>query len=273
MIIVIALSARIIWAFSPAASHVTWALAAGGTAGSRKRPRYNKTRCFEPFPFPDASDDQKARIRVLAEELDAHRKRRQAEHPEAGPDRHVQRAGKAAGRRAVDRQGQDGPRAGAGLRACVSCTTIWMPPWARRTAGRPRSTAEEILERLVALNATGAAAEEAQGPVRWLRPPSTRRPPSHGIRRYAIRPDSRRRPPLQSLPRNTPPPALARPHGRAGAGGASCADCAGQAAARDPRSPRPSADAPRRPRRAELLETLVTLGQRAALADERYAAG
>src|ERR1039458_5483116 len=33
--------------------HVTWALAAGGTL--EDRPRYNKTRCFELFPFPDAS--------------------------------------------------------------------------------------------------------------------------------------------------------------------------------------------------------------------------
>jgi len=34
------------------------------------------------FPFPDATPEQQARIRGLAEELDAHRKRRQAEHPE-----------------------------------------------------------------------------------------------------------------------------------------------------------------------------------------------
>jgi hypothetical protein len=34
--------------------HVAWALAAGGTL--EDRPRYNKTRCFETFPFPDASD-------------------------------------------------------------------------------------------------------------------------------------------------------------------------------------------------------------------------
>ncbi len=36
--------------------HVTWALAAGGRLGYGNDPRYNKTRCFEPFPFPDASD-------------------------------------------------------------------------------------------------------------------------------------------------------------------------------------------------------------------------
>jgi hypothetical protein len=35
---------------------------------------YNKTTCFDPFPFPDATELQKARIRELAERLDAHRK-------------------------------------------------------------------------------------------------------------------------------------------------------------------------------------------------------
>ncbi|MGH8156288.1 MAG: class I SAM-dependent DNA methyltransferase, partial [Rhodanobacteraceae bacterium] len=34
--------------------HATWALKAGGTL--EDRPVYNKTRCFDPFPFPAASD-------------------------------------------------------------------------------------------------------------------------------------------------------------------------------------------------------------------------
>lgn len=59
--------------------HVTWALAAGGTL--EDRPVYNKSRCFETFPFPTAALEQKSRIRDLAEQLDAHRKRQQAAHP------------------------------------------------------------------------------------------------------------------------------------------------------------------------------------------------
>ena len=55
--------------------HVTWALHAGGWLGVGNDPVYVKTTCFEKFPFPDATDAQKARIRALAEELDAHRKR------------------------------------------------------------------------------------------------------------------------------------------------------------------------------------------------------
>ncbi len=56
--------------------HIAWALAAGGTL--EDRPRYNKSRCFDPFPFPEATAAQKQVIRELAERLDAHRKGAQA---------------------------------------------------------------------------------------------------------------------------------------------------------------------------------------------------
>ena len=36
--------------------HVTWALAAGGRLGVGNDPRYNKTVCFETFPFPVPDD-------------------------------------------------------------------------------------------------------------------------------------------------------------------------------------------------------------------------
>jgi hypothetical protein len=60
--------------------HVVWSLAAGGTL--EDRPRYNNSICFDKFPFPAASDEQKETIRTLAEQLDAHRKRQQALHPD-----------------------------------------------------------------------------------------------------------------------------------------------------------------------------------------------
>ena len=62
--------------------HVSWALAAGGTL--EDRPRYNKTRCFETFPFPETSEKLKERIRSLGESLNAHRKRQQEQHPAFG---------------------------------------------------------------------------------------------------------------------------------------------------------------------------------------------
>src|SRR3982074_1585829 len=47
----------------------------------KERPPFIKSRCFDPFPFPAADDLQKQRIRVIAEDLDAHRKRVLDEHP------------------------------------------------------------------------------------------------------------------------------------------------------------------------------------------------
>jgi len=44
--------------------HVSWALAAGGDL--EDRPRYNKTRCFDPFPFPAATPAQATEIAALA---------------------------------------------------------------------------------------------------------------------------------------------------------------------------------------------------------------
>ncbi|WP_185817115.1 class I SAM-dependent DNA methyltransferase [Hymenobacter metallilatus] len=61
--------------------HILWALAAGGRMGVGNDPVYDKTRCFDPFPFPAATAEQQVRIRELAEQLDAHRKRQQAQYP------------------------------------------------------------------------------------------------------------------------------------------------------------------------------------------------
>jgi len=53
----------------------------GGRLGVGNDPRYNKTACFDPFPFPAATDAQQQTIRDLGEALDAHRKKQQAAHP------------------------------------------------------------------------------------------------------------------------------------------------------------------------------------------------
>ena len=70
--------------------HVEWAL--GGWRHAWKTdPRYNKSACFEPFPFPHddtgLTPELTDRIRHLAEQLDAHRKRvlGQLPSPAAGP--------------------------------------------------------------------------------------------------------------------------------------------------------------------------------------------
>ena len=59
--------------------HVVWALAAGATL--EDRPVYTKSTCYDCFPFPACDAAAQQRIRQIAEELDAHRKRVQAQHP------------------------------------------------------------------------------------------------------------------------------------------------------------------------------------------------
>ncbi|MCB5945838.1 DNA methyltransferase, partial [Acidocella sp. KAb 2-4] len=54
--------------------HTVWALRAGGWLGVGNDPVYVKSQCFDPFPFPNATEAQRVKIRAIAEELDAHRK-------------------------------------------------------------------------------------------------------------------------------------------------------------------------------------------------------
>jgi hypothetical protein len=150
--------------------HVVWALAAGSRLGVGNDPRYNKTRCFDPFPFPAASPEQQARIAALAEQLDTHRKRQQAAHPDltltgmynvlaklrsGEPLTAKDKAQHEAGLVAVLRQLHDE------LDAAVLAAYGW-PDLA------PTAT-DALIDRLVALNAERSR-EEATGQIRWLRP-------------------------------------------------------------------------------------------------------
>jgi hypothetical protein len=62
--------------------HVVWAAATGSRLGAGNDLRYNKSRCFETFPFPVCGTEQRERLRVLGERLDAHRKAARGAHPE-----------------------------------------------------------------------------------------------------------------------------------------------------------------------------------------------
>lgn len=145
--------------------HVAWALAQGGTL--EDRPRYNKTRCFETFPFPEASADQQARIRDLAERLDAHRKARLEAHPKltmTGLYNVLEkvRAGEALDpkERVIYEQG---------LVAVMDDLHTQLDAAVLEAYGWPASLPEqEILARLAALNAERLQ-EEKRGRVRYLR--------------------------------------------------------------------------------------------------------
>ncbi len=148
--------------------HVCWALTAGGRLGIGNDPRYNKTRCFETFPFPEATEEQAARIRSLGEQLDAHRKRQQEQHPRLTMTGMYNvlaklRSGEAltAKEKTIHEQG---------LVSVLMQLHDELDAAVVQAYGWPTDLpAGEILERLVALN-TDRATEEAQGNIRWLRP-------------------------------------------------------------------------------------------------------
>ncbi|MCA6577409.1 MAG: class I SAM-dependent DNA methyltransferase, partial [Pseudanabaena sp. M085S1SP2A07QC] len=81
-LIVVALSDAYFLGVLSSSVHTFWSLAAGGWMGIGNDPIYNNSRCFDPFPFPDATLEQKEKIRQLGERLDRHRKQVQAQHPE-----------------------------------------------------------------------------------------------------------------------------------------------------------------------------------------------
>ncbi|MFM8803516.1 MAG: type IIL restriction-modification enzyme MmeI [Planctomycetia bacterium] len=148
--------------------HSVWCLAAGGRMGVGNDPRYNKTACFDPFPFPAATEPQQQTIRELGESLDAHRKKQQAAHPGltiTGMYNVLEKL--RLGESLTDKEKKihdDGlvsvlKKIHDDLDAAVFAAYGW-----------PATLSDdEILERLVALNHERAA-EEKRGLVRWLRP-------------------------------------------------------------------------------------------------------
>lgn len=150
--------------------HVTWALAAGGWMGVGNDPVYNKSKCFDAFPFPAASPEQQARIAALAEQLDAHRKRQQAAHPELTLTGMYNVLGKLRSGEALTAKDKAIHEMGlvAVLRQLhdeLDAAVLAAYGWSDLA---PDDSAA-LLERLVALNAERAR-EEAGGLIRWLRP-------------------------------------------------------------------------------------------------------
>ncbi|MFP3341565.1 type IIL restriction-modification enzyme MmeI [Halomonas sp. SIMBA_159] len=170
--------------------HSTWSLTTGSWLGVGNDSRYNKTRCFETYPFPELTDEQAAKIGQLAEQIDAHRKRQQAEHPTltlTGMYNVMEklRAGEElnAKEQTINQQGLVSTLLADhdALDRAVFNAYGW-DDLAKALVGLPGATTplpdkpaaqaeaeEELLMRLVALNKQRAA-EEAQGKVRWLRP-------------------------------------------------------------------------------------------------------
>jgi hypothetical protein len=171
--------------------HFVWTTAnAGSLGGYLGNIRYNKNRCFDPFPFPACTEVQTGKIRDLAQKVDNLRKCRQAAHPDltlTGMYNVLEklRVGEALtvkektihehGLVSVLRELHDE------LDATVFDAYGWSD-LAESLVGKPGATMplpdmpaevaegeEELLSRLVALN-SARAAEEQRGLIRWLRP-------------------------------------------------------------------------------------------------------
>jgi len=187
--------------------HTVWTLRTCSWLGVGNDSVYVKVKTFDPFPFPDPPEPLKAEIRAVAEELDAFRKQRQAEHPKltltqmynvleklkameaAAPSPSWPGSSRPSTssepHRSQDvdprhRAGDDGGKVtltpdeerikDEGLILILKELHERLDRLVFQAYGWPDTlTDEEILERLVALNAERAR-EEAAGHVRWLRP-------------------------------------------------------------------------------------------------------
>lgn len=141
-------------------------MSAGGTL--EDRPRYNNTVCFDPFPFPAATEAQQQRIRELGEALDAHRKKQQAAHPGltiTGMYNVLEKLRSGEPLTAKEKTIHDD-----GLVSVLKKIHDDLDAAVFDAYGWPATLSDdEILERLVALNHERAA-EEKRGLIRWLRP-------------------------------------------------------------------------------------------------------
>lgn len=153
--------------------HIVWALATGSRLGVGNDPRYNKSRCFDTFPFPDEDTGLtpalRERIATLAEQIDAHRKRVLAAGHQGVTLTGIYnvlaalRAGRAltAKEKTIHTQGLVGVLRELHDELDAAVLTAY--------GLSADANTDAVLHRLVALNAERAR-EEAQGHIRWLRP-------------------------------------------------------------------------------------------------------
>jgi hypothetical protein len=170
--------------------HCIWALRSGAWMGIGNDPVYSKSKCFEPFPFPITENVIHNHLVELGEALDAHRKARQAACPGltlTGMYNVLEalRQGRPLTAKEKEIHEQGLVSVLGSLHDDIDRAVLAAYGWedlAPALVGKPGGTLplanpdpaqaaaqEELLARLVALNAERAA-EEKRGLVRWLRP-------------------------------------------------------------------------------------------------------
>lgn len=148
--------------------HSVWALRAGGWLGIGNDPRYSKSRCFDPFPFPNTSAAIKRRISKLAEELDAMRKLVLSDNPDLTLTSLYNvieeiKNGSPLGEKSLHIKERGQVLILKNLHEQIDELTFQAYGWSNDIAEN------EILINLLALNGERAS-EEGRGLIRWLRP-------------------------------------------------------------------------------------------------------
>ncbi len=168
-LVVIALENGWHFAVLSARVHWVWAIANAAKIGVYEGDAvYPKGQCFDPFPFPNPTPEQQARLRALGEELDAHRKAQQAAHPKLTLTAMYNVLEKLRAGEKIE--GKDREIYDQGLVGILRDIHDRIDAEVAAAYGWPLDLSEdEILHRLVDLN-RARAAEEAQGLIRWLRP-------------------------------------------------------------------------------------------------------
>lgn len=166
MLVAVALSDAFHLGVLSSRTHVVWSLQQGGTL--EDRPRYSKSLCFDPFPFPDATEAQKQAIREAAEALDALRKDVLARHPGLTlTGLYNAREAILTGRPLSTAEADIRDR---GLVLILNEHHEAIDEAVAAAYGLPAGAEDEtILAMLVALN-RDRAREEERGTARWLRP-------------------------------------------------------------------------------------------------------
>ncbi len=145
--------------------HVVWSLATGGTL--EDRPTYDNTRCFDTYPFPDPTPEQRARIAELGEALDGYRKRVLEQHPDVHLTKMYNLLAKHRAQQPFSKAEQAlhlkvGTDELARLHDALDAAVLDAYGWPADLSD------DDLLERLVALNRERAA-EEAAGLIRSLK--------------------------------------------------------------------------------------------------------
>lgn len=238
--------------------HTTWALAAGGTL--EDRPKYYKTTCLHPFPFPVCTTEQADCIRHFGEALDAHRWRQATLFPGLSlTDMYNVLEKLRTGESLTAKEKITNEQ---GLVTVLKQLHEDLDAAVFDAYGWPASLSdEEILERVVRLNAERAA-EERAGNVRWLRPeyqkPAAGVAAAFGEEFKAAAPAAVKQE-KQPWPKSIPEQARAVRHALASVRGVvTSRELAGLFTRA------------RVERIEELLQTLVSLGQARAVSEGRY---